>query len=201
MALEIARLLPHNARVLDVGCGNGFIAHHLSALLRRSVIGVDVGPRTTATIDYVPYDGRHLPLNDGMFDAVLLCYVLHHAQDARLVLNEVSRVLVRGGTAIVYEDMPITTWDRMVCWSHNRRWKDKTGPCSFRLENEWRAVFAAVDFEVMSERTLSRWRNLAHPVTRRFFVLRANHSAVVEDLRVTREAAVSEAADEVYAPA
>jgi len=29
MALEIARCLPRQSRVLDVGCGNGFIAHHL----------------------------------------------------------------------------------------------------------------------------------------------------------------------------
>src|SRR5882762_925654 len=33
MALEVARVIPHGSRVLDVGCGNGYIAHHLSALL------------------------------------------------------------------------------------------------------------------------------------------------------------------------
>lgn len=33
MALEIARVIPPGAEVLDVGCGNGFIAHHLSAML------------------------------------------------------------------------------------------------------------------------------------------------------------------------
>src|ERR1051325_463016 len=41
MALEVARVLPRGARVLDVGCGSGYIAHHLSALLGTRVKGID----------------------------------------------------------------------------------------------------------------------------------------------------------------
>src|SRR5882672_2177478 len=33
MALEIAHLIPTDSRVLDVGCGSGFIAHHLASLI------------------------------------------------------------------------------------------------------------------------------------------------------------------------
>src|SRR6266403_6385548 len=43
MALEIARVIPRGSEVLDVGCGNGFIAHHLSALLGTSIVGIDLG--------------------------------------------------------------------------------------------------------------------------------------------------------------
>lgn len=177
MALEVARVLPARADVLDVGCGNGFIAHHLSGLLGTTVVGLDVGTSTTARINYLPYDGRHFPLQDRSFDAVLLCYVLHHAQDPRLVLNEVSRVLREGGLAIIYEDMPALWWDRMVCWTHDRQWRSRTGPCTFQLEHGWRKTFSLAGFEVVSERALSRWRNLAHPVARRFFVLRAADTA------------------------
>src|SRR5947209_5670124 len=46
MALEIARLIPHGSEVLDVGCGNGFIAHHLSVMLGTSVVGIDVSIST-----------------------------------------------------------------------------------------------------------------------------------------------------------
>ena len=42
MALEVARTLPLRANVLDVGCGNGFIAHYLSGMLGTSVVGLDV---------------------------------------------------------------------------------------------------------------------------------------------------------------
>jgi SAM-dependent methyltransferase len=191
MALEVARVLPARAEVLDVGCGNGFIAHHLSGLLGTTVVGLDVGTSTSARINYLPYDGRHFPIRDQSFDAVLLCYVLHHAQDPRLVLNEVSRVLRDGGLAIIYEDMPALWWDRMVCWTHDRQWRGRTGPCTFQLEHGWRKTFSLAGFEVVSERPLSRWRNLAHPVARRFFVLRAtDHPEFSECLepqpRITR---------------
>jgi SAM-dependent methyltransferase len=173
MALEIARVLPPHADVLDVGCGNGFIAHHLTGLLGKQVVGIDVGDSTDARIKYLPYDGRHFPVRDQSFDVVLLCYVLHHAQDARLVLNEVSRVLREGGLAIIYEDMPMLWWDRLVCWTHDRQWRGRTGPCWFQLEHGWRETFNLAGFEIVSERPLSRWRNAAHSVARRFFLLRA----------------------------
>jgi SAM-dependent methyltransferase len=174
MALEVARVLPPRAEVLDVGCGNGFIAHHLQSLLGTTVVGLDVGPATPARINYLPYDGRHFPVRDQSFDAVLLCYVLHHAQDPRLVLNEVSRVLRDGGLAIVYEDIPSLWWDRMVCWTHDRQWRGRTGPCTFQAEHDWRRTFSLAGFDVVKERALSRWRNVAHPVARRFFVIQAN---------------------------
>lgn len=174
MALEVARVLPPRADVLDVGCGNGFISHHLSALLRTAVVGIDVGTSTSARINYLPYDGRHFPVRDQSFDAVLLCYVLHHTQDPRLVLNEANRVLRDGGLAIIYEDIPSLWWDRAVCWTHDRQWRRRTGPCIFQREHCWRQVFRLAGFEIVSERPLSRWRNFAHPVARRFYVIRTN---------------------------
>jgi len=174
MALEIAAKLSPGASVLDVGCGNGFIAHHLKSILSSDVIGLDVGNNTSALIEYLPYDGRHFPVNDRSFDAVLLCYVLHHAQNARLVLNEVRRVLRDGGLAIVYEDNPANWWDRVVCWSHNLQWKHRTGPCTFQLTSGWRTTFDLAGFDIVIERQLSRWRNMAHPVSRSFFVIKAN---------------------------
>ena len=169
MALEIARVIPRGADVLDVGCGNGFIAHHLSAMLGTSVVGIDVGASTEAAIDYRSFDGIHFPLADKSVDAVLLCYVLHHAQDIHAVLGEVRRVLRPGGTAIIYEDIPATRWDKGVCRLHNRQWKDRTGPCTFRTAEDWRALFPELGFEIIKQLRLSRWRNLLHPVTRQFY--------------------------------
>ncbi len=197
MALEVARAIPPRANVLDVGCGNGFIAHHLSGMLGTTVVGLDVGDSTAARINYLPYDGRHFPLKDQSFDAVLLCYVLHHAQDAVLVLNEVSRVLRDGGVAIIYEDIPSLWWDRMVCWTHNRQWRGRTGPCTFRLEQGWRKTFTLAGFEIVSERALSRWRNLAHPVARRFYVIRSNQRT--RDLTQTDNPALQQVADHAQA--
>ena len=81
MALEIARVVPRGSEVLDVGCGNGFIAHHLSSMLGTDVVGIDLGNSAEAPIDYCRYDGARFPAPDKSFSAILLCYVLHHAQD------------------------------------------------------------------------------------------------------------------------
>lgn len=173
MALEIARVLPRGSRVLDVGCGSGFIAHHLAGVLAARVTGIDVRRQADAAVDYVSFDGARFPVADVSFDAVLLCYVLHHAQDQRAFLGEVRRVLRAGGLAVVYEDVPATVWDRAACAAHDRAWRARTGPCTFRREPDWRALFESAGFEVVSERTLSRWRNLGHPVRRALFVLKA----------------------------
>ena len=174
MALEVARVVPRRSRVLDVGCGSGFIAHHLSALLGARVIGLDLRRRADAPIEYLCYDGVRFPTPAGEFDAVLLCYVLHHAQDQRDFLGEVRRVLRGDGLAVVYEDIPASAWDRIVCRVHDRAWRQRTGPCTFRDEPEWRELFSSAGFEVVAERRLSRWRNLTHPVRRRLYVLRAS---------------------------
>jgi ubiquinone/menaquinone biosynthesis C-methylase UbiE len=172
MALEIARAVPHGSEILDVGCGNGFIAHHLSAMLGTSAAGIDLNTSADAPIDYRRYDGARLPAPDKSFDAVLLCYVLHHTKDVSVVMKEVRRVLRDGALVVIYEDIPETWWDKGVCWIHNRQWRGRTGPCTFRNEHEWRSLLKSFEFEMIDERELSRWRNLSHPVRRRFYVLK-----------------------------
>jgi len=164
--------VPYGSEILDVGCGNGFIAHHLSAMLGTSTVGIDLSSSVAAPIDYRHYDGARFPAPDKSFDAVLLCYVLHHAQDVSVVLKEVRRVLRDGGLAIIYEDIPETWWDKGVCWIHNQQWRGCTGPCTFRLASEWEALFNSFGCELLSDRALSRARNLTHPVSRRLYVLR-----------------------------
>src|SRR3977135_4705744 len=63
MALEIARVIPRGSEVLDVGCGNGFIAHHLCAMLGTSVVGIDLGNHADAAIAYARYPGAPVPVD------------------------------------------------------------------------------------------------------------------------------------------
>lgn len=171
MAREIAAQLPSGARLLDVGCGDGFIAHHLSGLLGQPACGVDVRQTTDAPIDYACFDGVHLPYSDQSFDAVLSAYVLHHAADCRALIADMARVLRRGGTLVVYEDVPGTAFDRLLCWRHERAWRDRTGPCTFHMPREWTAIFEAAGFTLRLSAPLSRLRDLTNPVSRQFLVL------------------------------
>jgi hypothetical protein len=46
------------------------------------------------------------------------------------------------------------------------------------MEHDWRRTFSLAGFEIVKERQLSRWRNLAHPVSRRFFVIKNRVNSV-----------------------
>jgi ubiquinone/menaquinone biosynthesis C-methylase UbiE len=171
MAKEIAAHVARGSRLLDVGCGSGFIAHHLSALLGRAAEGIDVEPAAEAPIAYRRFDGKALPYDDASVDAVLFAYVLHHAQDQIVLLREARRVLAHGGRIVIYEDTPRAWIDRWLCWRHDRKWRPRTGPCTFRRDAGWRALFAELGLRVVHARALSRWRDPGYPVARSLYVL------------------------------
>lgn len=173
MAKEIAAQIEPGGQLLDVGCGSGFIAHHLVGLCGARVVGVDVAPTAEAAIPYTRYQGRCLPFDEASFDVALLCYVLHHSAEPTLLVHEVRRVLRPGGRLVVYEDLPLTAFDRFLCRRHEASWRARTGPCTFFDEAGWHAVFRGAGFTVVSARRLSRWRNAGNPVARVRFVLEA----------------------------
>ena len=177
MAKEIATYVPHGARVLDVGCGSGYIAHHLGAFLGGPVQGTDVGVAVEATIAYSRFDGGALPFDTGTFDVVLFCYVLHHAADARRLLADAARVLTLGGRLVIYEDTPRAWIDRWLCYRHERSWISRTGPCAFRRDSAWRELFETLGLDVTHARSLSRLRDPAYPVARSLYVLQKREMA------------------------
>jgi len=92
-------------RVLDLGCGGGFMAE---ALARRGAIVDAVDPAAAAIaiakqhardlgIEYRVGTGEHLPFPDAGFDAVICVDVLEHVADLDRVLAEIHRVLKPGG--------------------------------------------------------------------------------------------------------
>jgi SAM-dependent methyltransferase len=169
-ARTIADVVPSGASVLDVGCGTGFIAHHLCAMNRR-VTGVDLADATEAPIPYVRFDGRQFPFDDAMFDAVLFSFVLHHSQNIAGLLAEARRVLHANGRIVVYEDIPESWHDRVLCSWHDYKWRARTGPCTFLRVDSWIDLFQALGLRVAKRWSLSRSRNPVHPVLGAAFVL------------------------------
>ncbi len=96
------------ARILDIGTGNGTIAHALSAVAGDdgSVASIDVADVRVERegFTFTTYDGARLPFDDAAFDVVVSNHVLEHVGDAAAQsrhLAEITRVLRAGGVAYV----------------------------------------------------------------------------------------------------
>ncbi len=118
--LESLRNRAGKSRLLDLGCGTGFILR-LAHDLFTKLDGVDV---TQAMLDRVDLSSGNItvhnciaestPFEDGAFDAVTAYSFLHHCEDHRRVLREAFRVLKPGG--MVYADLDPNKlfWDQML---------------------------------------------------------------------------------------
>jgi trans-aconitate 2-methyltransferase len=110
---SIAELdLAGTERVLDVGCGDGFVTLRIAERLPGgSVVGVDASPRMIAKAESraVPdgaraefriADAHDLPF-DGEFDVAVSFNALHWVPDLQVALAAVARSVVDGGRVIV----------------------------------------------------------------------------------------------------
>jgi SAM-dependent methyltransferase len=150
LARHFAELLPQDARVVDVGCGDG----RIGALVMESrpdvtVSGFDIAARADSYIEMREFDGHHIPLGDGEVDVVMLVDVLHHADDPHGLLAEAVRVSRLG---LALKDVtplgPLSDFTlRFMDWVGNAR-HDVPLPYDFWTQAQWRAAFAQLDLRV-----------------------------------------------------
>ncbi|MEZ6195591.1 MAG: metalloregulator ArsR/SmtB family transcription factor [Planctomycetota bacterium] len=116
-ALALARLVPRDLVVLDVGAGSGYLFPELAGV-RARVIAIDHSPsqlqkaRARAEehglrdVEFREGDFASLPVRDGEADAAMLHLALHHAPAPEAVLRDLRRALRPGGTAVITEFLP-----------------------------------------------------------------------------------------------
>jgi len=72
LAQALAAQIPHNASVLDIGCGDGTIASFIVQLRPDiSIKGVEVLPRADCRIACSAFDGNTLPFDDNSIGMAL----------------------------------------------------------------------------------------------------------------------------------
>jgi 2-polyprenyl-3-methyl-5-hydroxy-6-metoxy-1,4-benzoquinol methylase len=105
----LSRSLPSQARILDVGCGNGVISRHLGRL-GFQVLGIDVSEKTIeqaralTTLPNVQFEtlsAEELAASGETYDAVICSEVLEHLNDPGALIKVLYHTLAPNGKLIV----------------------------------------------------------------------------------------------------
>ncbi|WP_426417213.1 class I SAM-dependent methyltransferase [Aestuariirhabdus sp. LZHN29] len=158
----LSPLLPENASVLDVGCGDGLLARQL--MDKRgdlSLQGIDVLLRKQTHIPVTLYDGDRFPLDDNSVDVVMFVDVLHHTDNPQALLAEANRVARKG---VVIKDHLVSgafAWQLLwlMDWVGNSH-QGVALPCNYWEPSRWRQAFDQLDLEAVGWNTrlgLYRW--------------------------------------------
>ena len=132
--------LRSGSRVLDYGCGPGFVTEGIAGIVGSTghAYGVDLNPRFVANatdragesahVSFHLVDGNRIPLADGTVDRVLCKNVLEYVADVKTTLAEFHRVLQPGGRLLLID----SDWSFVVVepWgaARTRRFFDAASP-------------------------------------------------------------------------
>ena len=123
---------PHDAQILEIGCGTGHNLGMLGQFGQVEAIELDPAARAVATTRLGrEVKGARLPelggVPEGEYDLVALLDVLEHVEDDRAALRSIARRLKPGGSILI--TVPAFQW----MWSahdvanhHHRRYSKRT---------------------------------------------------------------------------
>jgi len=169
--MYIKQYLKDTDFILDVGSGSGRVANLINKNLGIKVICIDIRDKSRVDNKPILFDGINLPFKDNMFTTVLGCFVLHHAQHQKAVLEEMKRVT--SSEIIIIEYIPNTIFDGLliVCHRIAARIKHKSINMKFRKSDEWQELFCKIGLRVKKEIKIKRNRELFYPVSRQLYLL------------------------------
>jgi ubiquinone/menaquinone biosynthesis C-methylase UbiE len=144
-------------RVLDVGCGDGFLAVR-QAESGAELTGIDAEARMLAAaqeradvtqmpLRLIEGDACELPLADATFDVVVAVTVRCSVPNAQPVLREIARVMRPGGRLVIGELGRHSLWAakrRISGWLGSTTWRSAI----FRSGEELKRLARGAEFDV-----------------------------------------------------
>jgi 2-polyprenyl-3-methyl-5-hydroxy-6-metoxy-1,4-benzoquinol methylase len=159
------------ARVIDVGCGSGVFSK-LAASINCQVIGVDISKKAINILKkryknnnrlrFLSGTAEKIPLQKDSADVVFCFEVLEHLVDPSVCLNEINRILRKGGIALV----SVPNWfnlDRLATLSITRNCflkikgvlkdnKNISPHLQFHSPKGWSYIFRRAGFSILEMR-------------------------------------------------
>jgi ubiquinone/menaquinone biosynthesis C-methylase UbiE len=149
---HLANIIPDGFQVLDVGCGDGLIAHLITETRPNIKLrGLDVLARDRTYIPIERFNGEIIPYDEASFDGVMFVDVLHHTKDPMVLLREAARVARK---AVVIKDHMLDGFFA----GPTLRAMDRVGnsrygvslPYNYWSKQKWLQAFDALRMEVAS---------------------------------------------------
>ena len=115
-----------DARVIEIGCGNGNVLSYLSRTLRKEIWGADLFAealtfcQTRVSLPLIQLDTYRLPFV-GSLDAVCMFDILEHLRADTEVLAEIYRALKPGGKIVLTVPAYQKLWSYFDEFSHHQR--------------------------------------------------------------------------------
>jgi ubiquinone/menaquinone biosynthesis C-methylase UbiE len=151
--------LRRDERVLDLGCGSGWLSRQVAALAPEgSVLGADVSDemvrraerasRAISNVSFCVGSAEKIPAEDGSFSRVISVESAYYWPDPAQGLAEIFRVLAPGGSAWIlinyYRDNP-----------HCHQWGAQyTIPAHLLWAEEWAELFRRAGFIDIAHRRI-----------------------------------------------
>ena len=146
----IAKLIPANSHVIDIGCGDGLLDRLLEEKVSNIQLeGYEIFARQHSAIPVHKYNGMSIPLEDASVDISLLVDTLHHAEVPFDLLSEASRV---ARLAVIIKDHRIGRFAakpilRFMDWVGNRPYGVNL-PYNYWSEKDFQTAWQRLGLEV-----------------------------------------------------
>lgn len=148
MAERILPYLKNSKTIIDVGCGNCFVAKQLQDNGKK-VTAVDIKNQSLEeSVNVTTWDGVKLPFKDKSFDTGILLTVMHHTPNPTKIFREVARVskeiiVIETSYRTVIEKICIVLFDSLLNAQLDFHWS------SYRSDSDWRKLFISEGYTII----------------------------------------------------
>ncbi|MBD5521296.1 MAG: class I SAM-dependent methyltransferase [Lachnospiraceae bacterium] len=140
-------------KILDIGTGTGYLAFPLAEQFpTASVCGIDIADviveknnasvkeKGILNLSFQAFDGIKYPFSDESVDLIVTRYAFHHFPDVVNAIQQMNKILVKGGKVLVSDPMRNENYDNRIIDSFMRVKKD--GHIQFYSSSELDELFA-----------------------------------------------------------